>query len=77
MIAFGRGGARETVRDGETGLFFDSQEPEALAAAVRRAEGIRFDPGAARANAERFDRPRFKEELKRWIERAVAGHGGS
>ncbi|MEI6634656.1 MAG: glycosyltransferase [Chlamydiota bacterium] len=77
VIAFGRGGARETVRDGETGLFFDSQEPEALAAAVRRAEGIRFDPGAARANAERFDRPRFKEELKRWIERAVAGHGGS
>lgn len=75
VIAFGRGGALETVRDGETGIFFPAQEPAELAEAVRRAERMRFDPAAARANAERFDRPRFKEGLKRWIGRAAAECG--
>lgn len=72
VIALGRGGALETVIPGETGIFFDAQEPAALAAAVRRAERMRFDPAAARLNAERFDRPIFKERLARWIERAAA-----
>lgn len=77
VIAFGRGGARETVVDGETGVFFDAQEPDALAEAVRRAERMRFDPARARANAERFDRPLFKEKLRDWIGRATAETDGS
>ena len=70
MLALGRGGALETVRDGETGLFFDAQEPAALVEAVRRAERMRFDPAVARMHAERFDRPIFKERLARWILKA-------
>jgi glycosyltransferase involved in cell wall biosynthesis len=72
VIAYGKGGARETVRDGETGLFFNEQNPGALAEAVRRSAGTAFDPPAARANALRFDRARFKEKLKEYIERAVS-----
>ena len=70
VLALGRGGALETVRDGETGLFFDAQEPAALVEAVRRAERMRFDPAVARMHAERFDRPIFKERLARWILKA-------
>jgi glycosyltransferase involved in cell wall biosynthesis len=72
VIAYGKGGALETVRDGETGLCFGEQRPEALADAVRRAATIRFSPDAMRTNALRFDRPLFKERLKGYLEKAVA-----
>ncbi len=75
VIAFGRGGARETVLEGETGVFFDAQEPSALADAVLRAGRMRFDPARARSNAERFDRPLFKERLRGWIAGAMEGPG--
>ncbi len=39
VIAYGRGGAAETVRAGETGVFFHEQTAAAIAAAVRRFEG--------------------------------------
>lgn len=71
VIAYGKGGARETVRDGETGLFFTEQNPGALADAVRRSAGTAFDPAAARANALRFNRAKFKEKLKDYIEKAA------
>lgn len=38
VIAYGRGGALDTVKDGETGLLFHEQTAEALAAAMRRYE---------------------------------------
>ena len=72
VIAFGRGGALETIvpLDGgdepPTGLFFDAQTPEALAAAIRRfeANAHRFEPKTLRARAEGFDRPIFKERIE-------------
>ena len=65
VIAFGRGGARETVVDGVTGLFFDAQTPEALRAALDRFEAAeeRFDPAAIRAHAAGFARDRFVREM--------------
>ncbi len=63
VIAFARGGALDTVKEGETGLFFRQQSVEALMEAVERFERRSFDPAAARANAERFSIPRFRREL--------------
>ena len=56
MIAYAGGGARETVIDGETGLFFDEQSVESLIDAVERCEAwlSDFSPAAALANARRF-----------------------
>ena len=69
VIALGVGGARETVRDGETGLFFGEQTAEAIAAAVRRfEEGPEFAVAACRANAERFSVGRFRREFRAWVE---------
>jgi glycosyltransferase involved in cell wall biosynthesis len=80
VIAFGRGGVRETVvpLDGAdeppTGLFFDAQTADALAAAILRfeANSHRFEPKALRARAEAFDRPVFRERLARYIDTCVA-----
>lgn len=67
VIAFGRGGALDTVIAGETGLFFREQSVEALAEAIEQFECMSFDPAAARANAERFSVERFKRELGDFI----------
>lgn len=65
VIAFGRGGATETVVDGVTGCFFHEQTPESLLEAVERATTIPWDAAATRARAERFDADHFLEGMKR------------
>ncbi len=71
VIAYGVGGARETVLDGVTGVLFDEQSEGALAAAIERFEGLNVDTAAVRANAERFGRERFRAEMAAAIERAA------
>ncbi len=81
VIAFGRGGATETVVplhacDGHlpTGIWFDRPDAAALAEAVLNFERHRndFEPRAIRAHAQRFGLGRFQGELRAEIER-VAG----
>lgn len=69
VIAFGEGGVTESVRDGVTGLFFREQTADALIAAVRAFQKMRFDPALARRNSLRFSREVFKERLKDYISR--------
>ncbi len=68
VIAYGVGGARETVVEGMTGMFFGEQTASALAEGVRRFETIAFDAAACRANAERFAVDRFRLEFRSWVE---------
>lgn len=78
VIAYGRGGALETVVDGKTGLFFNEQTPEALIDAMQRFEEMSFDPQVIRRHAEEFDESVFKEKLKAYVdERIVAFFGHS
>ena len=70
VIALGRGGAAETVRDlnaghGPTGILFEESSVDSLVEAMERFESNReaFDPQAARRQAERFSTPRFEREL--------------
>jgi glycosyltransferase involved in cell wall biosynthesis len=72
VIAYGVGGARETVVEGETGVFFGEQTPDALAECVRRFEAVSFDADACRANAERFSAARFRAEFRAWVAREIA-----
>ena len=74
VIAFGEGGARETVvppGEGEppTGLFFEHQTVEALVDAIRRFEASahQFEPKALRRRAEAFDRPLFRERVHAYL----------
>lgn len=68
VIAYGAGGALDTVVEGETGAFFHEPTPEALAAAVRAFDPHAIDPRACRTNAERFAAEVFKDRLNRLIE---------
>ncbi|MDP2471068.1 MAG: glycosyltransferase family 4 protein [Candidatus Palauibacterales bacterium] len=76
VIAFGRGGARETVVEGETGLFFQEQTVESLARAVERFESrpTPFEPERIRARAERFDRRVFKATMESRIGELLEEH---
>jgi len=79
VIAFGRGGALETVVGGfptdpvapeaSTGVLFAKQSAESLAAAIRFFESneSRFSPTLIRHHAERFEVSRFKAEMRAFI----------
>jgi glycosyltransferase involved in cell wall biosynthesis len=63
VVAFGAGGALETVVDGRTGILFESASQAALAGAIERFEATAFDPAVAHEQALRFDRSVFRD---RW-----------
>jgi glycosyltransferase involved in cell wall biosynthesis len=75
VLAFGRGGATETVvapdgRSEPTGLFFAEQTAECLAGALADFEARRgdFNPTAARRQALRFSAPRFAEQFFAYLD---------
>ncbi|MFP4418183.1 MAG: glycosyltransferase, partial [Chitinispirillaceae bacterium] len=72
VIAFGRGGALETIIDGKTGLFFYKHTVESLINSVRTFLSTEhlFDPEKIRKNALRFPRSRFEKEFKKFIDDA-------
>lgn len=71
VVAYARGGALETVRDGVSGVFFREQEEEALADAVERAARMRWDTAEVRANALAFGPERFLDGLATSVRTAL------
>jgi glycosyltransferase involved in cell wall biosynthesis len=70
VIAYGVGGAAETVLDGRTGVLFGEQSAGALARAIERFESLTLNEEMLRENARRFGRERFRAELAGVIDRA-------
>ncbi len=68
VIAFGAGGALDTVIDGQTGVLFAEQSADALIEAVHRIDTLTFDSGVIRDNAARFDADVFRRTLGRFVE---------
>jgi glycosyltransferase involved in cell wall biosynthesis len=64
VIAFGRGGAAETVIHGITGLLVAEQTVDAFADAIARFEELDFDVRAIRARAEEFSGDRFRTAMQ-------------
>jgi len=67
VIAFGSGGVLETVRDGDTGLFFSAQHAETLVDAIQAFERLSFDPARVRTHAQQFDVEPFIESLRAFV----------
>jgi glycosyltransferase involved in cell wall biosynthesis len=63
VIAFGRGGATESVIAGKTGVLFNEQTPESLMQAVITFESMTWDHAFIRQNAERFSIGQFKKQF--------------
>ncbi len=75
VIAFGRGGAVETVRDGVTGVLFAAQTAEDVMDAMRRVQARAWDRAAIAAHARRFDAAVFSERMATLIADTWARHG--
>jgi glycosyltransferase involved in cell wall biosynthesis len=74
VVAVGRGGARETVVDGVTGVLVDGEDAEALASALGDEDFSRFDPASIRAHAEHFGAASFRARFKGLVERYAQEH---
>ncbi|MNY36385.1 D-inositol 3-phosphate glycosyltransferase [compost metagenome] len=72
VVAFGAGGALETVIDGVTGAFFAEQRPESLVQALKRLDRIDFEPTAIRRHAESFAFEAFAARMRGVIDQAIA-----
>ncbi len=74
VVAYGKGGALETVLDGKTGFFFYEQTVEALLSAIQKTETTVFNHDAIRTHSLNFARPAFKQKMKQFIEQKVQQH---
>ena len=77
VVAFGRGGALETVVDGETGVFFQDLTVPSISEALERVVTLRVDTARVRAHAERFSRDRFLREMRDTIDDTMAAPAGT
>lgn len=66
-IAYGAGGALETISDRRTGLFFHEQTSRALAAAIEEFENLHFDPHLIKQHATSFRREEFLRKMKQTV----------
>jgi glycosyltransferase involved in cell wall biosynthesis len=73
VIAYGAGGATETVIPKVTGLLFKEQTVEALIDAVKQCRGIEFCPQKIAAHVRQFSRQRFITQMTGQFERLLAG----
>ena len=71
VIAYGDGGALDTVVPGVTGAHFVEQTPESLLAVLEQFDAGAYDPAACRAQAEMFGRAAFREKLTGFLERTT------
>ncbi len=72
VIAFDRGGATETVKEGVSGVFFSEQTVEAISSAVRRLASIEIDPETIAAHARQFGRDQFFQKMRKHIDGLLA-----
>jgi glycosyltransferase involved in cell wall biosynthesis len=67
VVAYGRGGALDTIVPGRTGVLVPGQDVDSLAAGLEEALDARFDPVECRAGAERFSSHRFRDRFLDWV----------
>jgi len=69
VIAFGKGGILDSVVDGKSGLFFDTQSAAAICKSVQEFEKKqdRFDPLQIAKNVQRFNKKRFQDEFSQLV----------
>ena len=63
VIAYHGGGAAETIIDGQTGLFFDSQTEESLIEVLNKFKDTKFDSRSCRIQASKFNIDIFKDKI--------------
>lgn len=72
VLAYREGGARDIVREGETGSYFREQTAEVLAEALTAFRPERFDAEHMRAFAKGFGKAFFLDKMRNEIKRVLA-----
>ncbi|PIR53819.1 glycosyltransferase family 4 protein [Candidatus Peregrinibacteria bacterium CG10_big_fil_rev_8_21_14_0_10_42_8] len=67
VIAFRKGGVLDTIKNGETGLYFNEQSIDSLSDAIRQCETMTFNSSAVSRFAAQFSANRFKEKMNNVI----------
>jgi glycosyltransferase involved in cell wall biosynthesis len=67
VIAYGVGGALETVIEGKTGVFFSKQTEESLSEAIEKFEKLELKGDNCIENAKRFSKVIFQKNLLSFV----------
>lgn len=76
VIAFGKGGATETVLEGVSGTFFAEQSVQAITSAVMRLADSNLDPVRIVEHARQFGREEFLHKMRKHIDGLFADRRG-
>jgi glycosyltransferase involved in cell wall biosynthesis len=68
VIGYGKGGTLDIVQDAVSGVLFDTQTTEAVAAAITKAEKMTFMPSTLQRKAKRFEKGMFITKIRRLVE---------
>ena len=75
VIAYGKGGVRDTVKDGETGVYFAEQTVESISDAIDAFERLSFDAQKIRSHAKQFSSINFCKKIQEITEgKALSSH---
>ncbi|MFH1514045.1 MAG: glycosyltransferase, partial [bacterium] len=68
-IAYGAGGALETVVEGVSGTFFKEQNVKSLNEAIKRFDSMKFEKENLIKQARKFDVKIFREQIIEFVEK--------
>jgi glycosyltransferase involved in cell wall biosynthesis len=73
VIAFGKGGAAETVIDGVTGMLFPEQSVESIVSVVKKFDVISHSINyhEIRLHSKKFSRQTFENNIKNYVEEKI------
>lgn len=71
VVAYGEGGALESVVAGITGEFFQEQTVESLVEVLKNFDISKYDPHKIRAHAMNFNLERFKEQISQIVDKTT------
>ncbi len=68
VIAYGKGGALETIVPGQTGEFFPEQSKESLVAVLRNFDSAKYTAETLRTHAVKFNKQVFQDKIRKFVE---------
>lgn len=74
VVAYHKGGAAETVINGQTGVLFEKQTVDALVEAINKYEKLKLNSEEIKAQAGKFSQDEFKQRFKKYVEEAWHNH---
>ena len=77
VIAYGVGGALETVKEGITGNFFYEQTVAAITEKVKYFNTVKYESKQLREHAMQYDKKNFQRRIKEFVEEKLNGSNGS